>query len=98
MGERIKWLDNFNAAMSLARFAAASVDHNGVILSLSGNVVMGDRLQEVAATLKEALTSVDGAISQMISDDVADSFRRTDKTFKAVLTTLLTTTTKEHEG
>lgn len=85
MSERVEWLDKFNDAMSLARSIAASVDRNGEILSLSGNVIMGDRLQDQAASLREALTNADGAISQMISDYVNESFRRTDETFKALL-------------
>jgi hypothetical protein len=81
----IQWLNDFNEAISWARSITASVDRNGEILSLSGNVIMGERLQELAASLREAIENADSAISQMISDDVRDSFRRTDETFAALL-------------
>jgi hypothetical protein len=81
----IQWLDDFNEAISWARSIAASVDRNGEILSLSGNVIMGERLQGLAVSLREAIENADSAISQMISDDVRNSFRRTDETFAALL-------------
>jgi hypothetical protein len=85
MSDGVKWLEDFNEAMRMARSVASSIDHNGEILLLSGNVVMGERLQELAAALRERLASADDAISQMISDDVNESFRRTDETFAALL-------------
>jgi len=85
MSDSVKWLDDFNGALASARGVAASVDRNGEILSLSGNVIMGQRLEGLAAVLREALERADNTISQMISDDVNESFRRTDETFVALL-------------
>jgi hypothetical protein len=88
MSDSVKWLDDFNDALASARGVAASVDRNGEILSLSGNTIMGQRLEGLAAVLREALERTDNTISQMISDDVNESFRRTDETFVALLKTV----------
>lgn len=66
--ERIKWLDDFNNSLALARSVASSVDRNGEILTLSGNVVMGERLEGLANVLGSALDGIDAAISAMVSE------------------------------
>lgn len=88
--ERIKWLDDFNTSLALARSVAGSVDRNGELLTLSGNVVMGERLEGLASTLYEALENIDAAISTMISKEVQASGRRLGETMLGVLKVALT--------
>lgn len=88
---KIEWLNDFTESIRLAQSVATSIDRNGEILSLSGNLVMGQRLEELASTLAQALNDADAAISRMISEEVQASSRRFNETAVAVLKTVLAT-------
>jgi hypothetical protein len=90
--ERIKWLDDFNRNLALARSIASSVDRNGEILALSGNVVMGERLEGLANVLDSALDNIDAAISTMVSEEARASTERLRETFIGVLNLALSDT------
>jgi hypothetical protein len=83
--DRVQWLEDFTESIRLAQSVARSIDRNGEILSLSGNVIMGQRLEGLATTLTEALNNADAAITRMIHEEVQASSRQFNETMVGVL-------------
>lgn len=90
--QRTEWLDNFNEGHQAVRLALEAIAGHAATLREAGLDGIADRLTGPLILAREGVAVMDGAVSQMVNEQVKASFDQIGETFKALLGAAIETT------